>query len=126
MMLRPIASSRVYLVPGYRDMPKSIPKKSNLIRLNSSPWKQIISFWNTRMPYSLSRYDFFQASLYVRKTEKLSAGELRQMFLFDEAEAVVDGIAPEDKESEEVTVAAHTRKKSGRKALPESLSRVER
>jgi len=68
---------------------------------------------------------FFKASLYARKTEKLSAEELRQMFLFDEAEAVVDGIAPEDKESEEVTVAAHTRKKSGRKALPESLPRVE-
>jgi len=68
---------------------------------------------------------FFKARLYARKTEKLSAGELRQMFLFDEAEAVVDGIAPEDKESEEVTVAAHTRRKSGRKALPESLPRVE-
>jgi transposase len=68
---------------------------------------------------------FFKARLYARNTEKLSAGELRQMFLFDEAEAVVDGIAPEDKESEGVTVAAHTRRKSGRKALPESLPRVE-
>jgi len=68
---------------------------------------------------------FFKASVYARKTEKLSAEELRQMFLFDEAEAVVDGIAPEDEESEEVTVAAHTRRKSGRKALPESLPRVE-
>jgi len=68
---------------------------------------------------------FFKASVYARKTEKLSAGELRQMFLFDEAEAVVDGIAPEDKESEGVTVAAHTRRKSGRKVLPESLPRVE-
>jgi transposase len=68
---------------------------------------------------------FFKASLYTRKTEKLSAEELRQMFLFDEAEAVVDGIAPEDEESEEVTVSSHTRKKSGRKALPESLPRVE-
>jgi len=68
---------------------------------------------------------FFKASLYARKTEKLSAEELRQMFLFDEAEAVVDGITPEDKESEEIIVTAHSRKKSGRKALPESLPRVE-
>jgi len=57
---------------------------------------------------------FFKARLYARKTEKLGAEELRQMFLFDEAEAVIDGIAPEDEESEEVTVSSHTRKKSGR------------
>ena len=56
--------------------------------------------------------------LFGRKTEKTVKDD-GQMSLFDIPEPVVSD-APE-----EVTIAEHTRKKRGRKPLPESLPRVE-
>ena len=58
------------------------------------------------------------ARRYAASSEKISPDQYR---LFDEAE-VDTGAEPED---EEIAVPAHSRKKRGRKKLPESLPRVE-
>jgi len=58
------------------------------------------------------------ARRYAASSEKLSPDQYR---LFDEAEADT-GAEPE---AEEITVPAHTRKKRGRKKLPEVLPRVD-
>jgi len=58
------------------------------------------------------------ARRYAASSEKISPDQYR---LFDEAETDTEV----ELESDEVTVPAHTRKKGGRKKLPESLPRVD-
>ncbi len=58
------------------------------------------------------------ARRYAASSEKISPDQYR---LFDEAETDT-GVEPED---DQIIVPAHTRKKGGRKKLPESLPRVE-
>ena len=49
-----------------------------------------------------------------------------QMRLFNEAEAIADGeVDDEDGESDSVEIAAHRRKRGGRKPLPPELPRIE-
>lgn len=57
------------------------------------------------------------ARRYAASSEKISPDQYR---LFDEAETDTDA-TPED---DEITIPAHTRKKGGRKKLPETLPRV--
>ena len=59
--------------------------------------------------------------LFGRKTEKLPKEDVRQMRLFDEAEAVVE----EEVSSQAIVVEKHARRKPGRKPLPKELPRVE-
>ena len=62
--------------------------------------------------------------LFGRKSEKQPAKEHRdQLPLFNEAEAIAD--AGNVAEPEEITVDKHTRRKRGRKTLPEHLPRIE-
>ncbi len=58
------------------------------------------------------------ARRYAASSEKISPDQYR---LFDEAEAETEA----EPEAEEITIPAHTRRKRGRKKLPESLPRVE-
>jgi len=60
------------------------------------------------------------ARRYAASSEKLSPDQIR---LFDEAEAETQAVAPA--EDETVTVPEHTRRKRGRKPLPETLPRLE-
>jgi len=60
------------------------------------------------------------ARRYAASSEKLSPDQIR---LFDEAEIEAQAAAPT--EDETVTVPEHTRRKCGRKKLPEALPRVE-
>ena len=60
------------------------------------------------------------ARRYAASSEKLSPDQIR---LFDEAEAETQTALPA--EDEAVAVLAHTRRKRGRKPLPETLPRVE-
>jgi hypothetical protein len=65
------------------------------------------------------------ARRYAASSEKLSPD---QICLFDEAEAdaLADAVIDDDSNAdEEVTVAAHRRKKRGRKPLPDHLPRVD-
>ncbi|MBU0909154.1 MAG: IS66 family transposase zinc-finger binding domain-containing protein, partial [Proteobacteria bacterium] len=63
-----------------------------------------------------------RSQLYGRKSERLSASsEYTQLMLFDEPVAAPEKV----EEFKGVDVTAHTRKKVGRKPLPEDLPRVE-
>lgn len=65
-----------------------------------------------------------KSKLFGRKTEKLpSADEATQEILFDEP--VVEGEEENSQEEPAIDVPAHTRRKGGRKPLPEDLPRVE-
>jgi hypothetical protein len=65
-----------------------------------------------------------KARLFGRKSEKLTADDLTQGRLFDEAEMHYE---PEEiiKEEPAIHIKEYTRRKPGRKALPEHLPRVE-
>lgn len=62
------------------------------------------------------------ARRYAASSEKISAHQLR---LFDEAELDADAHPPESDDEDSITVPAHTRKKTGRKKLPDTLPRVD-
>lgn len=65
-----------------------------------------------------------KSKLFGRKTEKLSsADEATQEILFDEV--YVEAEEESSQEEPAIEVPAHTRRKSGRKPLPEGLPRVE-
>jgi transposase len=57
-----------------------------------------------------------------RKSEKLSDD---QLWIFDEAEAAAGSLEAEEAKDDRVAVPAHTRRKRGRKPLPEWIPRVE-
>lgn len=64
------------------------------------------------------------ARRYAASSEKLSPD---QIALFDEAEFDADSVPESDAgvDDEEITVAAHTRKKRGRKPIPDHLPRID-
>ncbi len=62
------------------------------------------------------------ARRYAASSEKISPDQYR---LFDEAEADADASIEVEPQADEVEVPAHTRKKVGRKKLPDSLPRVD-
>ena len=64
-----------------------------------------------------------RGKLFGRKAEKYIEGGHEQVPLFDEVETAAS--SEEDTASEKVFVAAHKRKKRGRKPLPQDLPRVE-
>lgn len=66
----------------------------------------------------------YRAMFYGRKSEKSPEAEKNQLGLFNEAEETVFVSSLEEK-PEEITVPSHTRKKSGRRPLPDDLPREE-
>jgi len=62
------------------------------------------------------------ARRYAASSEKISPDQVR---LFDEAETELESSADTEVLDETITVPAHTRKKGGRKALPEALPRLD-
>jgi len=64
-----------------------------------------------------------KSKIFGRKSEKFSAEESIQQLLFDEAADEVEEEKAQDEQT--IEVPAHTRKKRGRKPLPEHLPRVE-
>lgn len=72
----------------------------------------------SRIEFLEERIRLLQKELFGRRTEKPPKEDQHQLLLFDEADE------PEP-EPEKITVPAHTRKKRGRKPLPEELPRVD-
>ncbi|MBW2220412.1 MAG: IS66 family transposase, partial [Deltaproteobacteria bacterium] len=69
----------------------------------------------------------FQKRFIGRKSEKLTEEEKLQLHLFNEAESIIDKEESEQAEdAEKVAVKGHTRKKKGRKPLPDDLPREEK
>ena len=65
-----------------------------------------------------------QDKLYGRKTEKIGSSKYLQMLLFNEAEDILVH-SEEDAKEDRITISKHTRKKPGRRPLPEHLPRIE-
>jgi transposase len=86
--------------------------------------KELVGSFQDKINFLEERIRLLQNELFGRKSEKRAVPESdqRQLYLFNEAEAEAD---KKDKEPEEITVPAHSRKKSGRKPLPEDLPRIE-
>jgi len=63
-----------------------------------------------------------RSKLFGRKTEQYVDAGQDQLRLFDEIE---DAASSKEEDKQEVSIAAHTRKKRGRKPLPEDLPRLE-
>jgi transposase len=74
----------------------------------------------SRIEFLEERIRLLQNELFGRKSEKQPKPDQQQMLLFDEQTA-----EPEQEEPPLVTVPTHTRKKCGRKPLPEELPRIE-
>jgi len=62
------------------------------------------------------------ARRYAASSEKLSPD---QICLFDEAESDSDAAADTEADDDEITIAAHKRKKRGRKPIPDHLPRID-
>jgi transposase len=79
--------------------------------------------YQSRIEYLEERIRLLQNELFGRKTEKLPQKDRDQLLLFNEVE--IEKEAQDNDVSDEITIAAHSRKKRGRKPLPQDLPRVE-
>jgi transposase len=77
--------------------------------------------YQSRIDYLQERIRLLQNELFGRKSEKLTKEDRRQLLLFNEVETTETTVAIPN----EITIAAHTRRKTGRKPLPKELPRVE-
>jgi transposase len=79
--------------------------------------------YETEISFLHEQIRHLRSKLFGRKTETYIEGGHEQIPLFDEVEQAA--CSDDDNGSEEIAVAAHKRKKRGRKPLPEDLPRVE-
>jgi transposase len=77
--------------------------------------------YQSRIDYLQERIRLLQNELFGRKSEKLTKEDRRQLLLFNEVETTETTVAIPN----EIKIAAHTRRKTGRKPLPKELPRVE-
>lgn len=71
------------------------------------------------------KFKTLQRMLFGKRSEKLTQEDENQMRLFNEAEDGTDLDEIKDAEPETTRIKSHTRKKGGRKPLPEDIPRVE-
>jgi transposase len=108
------------------SLPDSVDELKEVIAYLSKSYSELEDrekSYQQKIEYLEERIRLLQNEIFGRKTEKGVASESAhiQMNLFNEPEAGV----PEKEIDEEITIAQHTRKKSGRKRLPEDLPRIE-
>ena len=77
--------------------------------------------YQSRIDYLQERIRLLQNELFGRKTEKLPKEDRHQLLLFNEVESSKTAVVLPD----EITIAPHTRRKTGRKPLPKELPRIE-
>jgi len=91
---------------------------------NVGTLKKIISEYHSENIILKEENQLLKQKLFGRRTEKLTEAERRQLYLFNEAEAVT--AEAQEAPAAEIAVPAHTRiHKRGRKPLPAHLPRVE-
>lgn len=75
------------------------------------------------------KFEVLQRKFFGKSSEKLSAEDIGQMVLFNEAETHGNPDLKDEETNSEITtqttVKEHTRKKAGRKAIPDYIPRVE-
>lgn len=104
----------------------NLPDDSEQLKVLLSNLSEYTEQLEEKHAHLKEKYKYLQRMLYGKKSEKLTAEDEHQMRLFNEAE---DGSSEENesiKQKEEKTeVKGHTRKKRGRKPLPEHIDREE-
>ncbi|MBN2861935.1 MAG: IS66 family transposase [Bacteroidales bacterium] len=85
------------------------------------------SKYEKEIQYLEEKNNLLLQKLFGRKSEKITPEDAMQGRLFDEAETFSVSCEDEPEEGDEpvIVVSSHTRKKRGRKLLPESLPRVD-
>jgi transposase len=83
-----------------------------------------ISYLTGRAGVLEEELQLLRHKIFGRRSERLTAEELRQSSLFDEAE-LIEQDQPKDLSEPAIEVAAHRRSKRGRKPLPAGLPREE-
>lgn len=83
------------------------------------------AFLQGQIDLLLAQVKLLRAQLFGRKSEKMVEISSPQLSLFEEQVADGDQKSEEEHESDKVQVAPHSRRKKGRKPLPEDLPRVE-
>lgn len=96
-----------------RSENRSIVDKNEQLSTENQHYKEKVLSLQEQLNLALARR-------YAASSEKLSPDQIR---LFDEAEQAT--VEETDTEQARISVPAHTRKRSGRKKLPESLPRVD-
>ncbi len=85
--------------------------------------RHYIEFQQSRIEHLENQVRLLRAKLFGRKSEKQAVDtDDKQLLLFNEAEETAE---EKPANEEKVTVSGHTRKKGGRKPLPDDLPRVE-
>ena len=87
--------------------------------------KAIIISDREKIQYLEEQIRLLRNEIFGRKSEKRPVIDDKQIFLFNEAEQVLDEKKEKDAADESFIVPAHSRRKSGRKPLPPELPRVD-
>ncbi len=84
---------------------------------------ELIQFQHTRIEHLEKQNRLLRAKLFGKKSEKhIIDTDDKQMTLFDEAEDIAEDA---DEKEEKIAVTGHSRKKGGRKPLPDDLPRID-
>lgn len=109
-----------------KNLPNNIISLKKIIDQERKQHQEITSNFQNRISFLEEDNRFLRHEKFGPKSEKRKVEEDSQPSLFDEAEEIVEATQAES-ETEEVvtTVKSHTRKKTGRKPLPDNLERKE-
>jgi len=105
------------------NLPDSVPELKDMFVSLAALHQEKEQEYQSQIHLLHEQIRHLRSKLFGRKAEKYVEGGHEQVALFDEVEQVAS--SDEDNASEEVAIAAHKRKKRGRKPLPEALPRVE-
>jgi len=97
-----------------------MPMNADVRKLSDDPeeLKKVIFGYQEKVEYLEQKIRLLQNEIFGRKSEKRPLPDINQLRLFDEPE-------PEPPTIERIVVPSHSRRKRGRKPLPENLPRVE-
>ena len=98
------------------ELPDDAEKLKELLFISSEKYEQQIEYLEERIR-------LLQNEIFGRRTEKPFVNPLNQIPLFEASH--IDVPKPDLSSEERITIPEHTRKKRGRKPLPEDLPRIE-
>jgi len=110
------------MVLEVEKLPHDASKLKEIIVSLAADHLQKEQYYQSQIDRLHEQIRLLRSKLFGRKTEKYVDAGQDQLRLFDEIEQAA---SREEENRQEVPVAAHTRKKRGRKPLPEDLPRIE-
>lgn len=115
-----------------KELPDDTKSLKNIIvdlekqhQQNLKEQKEIVREQQFKYQILEEKFLSLQHRFFARSSEKLSEEGQKQLRLFNEAEVGVEETEKTEEETEKVTIKEYTRKKPGRKPLPENLPREE-